>query len=225
MLGDYEREPTRCRHFGTQSAKGRKALRTEQKGISQWSVCCIARAVGGDRVLLTQLFDELIPVIRFAARAQLRRFGVPMGDVRLEEGDVVTEVTTRLLEHNARELRRWDPQRGKSLKGFIRMLTTRHISSLVYRANRKCSPLLAYDDTSGSASQTSHSRSEASQLLRQVSEHIALCVSARDCKMFSLWSEGWKAHEIGRELGMKENSVTRQLGRIRKRVQQWSHAA
>ncbi len=200
-------------------------LHTSQQLYPRWTVERIERAVTGDRELLTRLFDDIVPVIVGTARVALRRFGVPYsGDFRVEEGDVVTEVATRLLAHGGRELRRWDPERGKTLFGFVRLVTSRYVATLMGRVNRKCSVLTGFDDAYVAAQPGSNSRIEVVQLLRQVDERLAVCASPRDQQMFRLWSQGWKACEIGTLLGMKENSVARQLGRLRQRLQRWSHA-
>jgi len=152
-----------------------------------------------------------------------------MGDTRIEEGDVITEVAAKLLDHDARELRRWDPARGKTLKGFIRMVTQRHVTTLIYQANRRAYPVSEFTDFDeklvvSTVDSEQLQNPEKVQFLREVGAHLVASASPRDRQMFRLWLEGWRSKEIGNLLEMKENSVTRQLGRLRDRLRQWSVA-
>ncbi|MGB1277068.1 MAG: sigma-70 family RNA polymerase sigma factor, partial [Nannocystaceae bacterium] len=207
----------------------RRVFRTEHFP-TYWTYERVQRAANGDRRLRKYLFRQLVPIIRDAASWQLGRLRIPkIGDTRIEQDDVITEVAAKLLEHDARVLRRWDPARGKTLKGFIRMVTQRHVLTLIYRANRRAFPVSEFTDIDEKlAARPSEPDQlqdpEKVQLLREVGDHLLASVSPRDRQMFELWLEGWRSKEIGRLLDLKENTVTRQLGRLRDRLRQWSVA-
>ncbi len=70
------------------------------------------------RELVLVLQQELAHVLANRARGTGR-------DPRQELKDLVQEVLITLFEHDLRELRRWDPERGRNLQGFVRLVARR----------------------------------------------------------------------------------------------------
>ncbi|MCX4244790.1 sigma-70 family RNA polymerase sigma factor [Paraliomyxa miuraensis] len=98
----------------------------------------ITRACEGDEELLEGLVGELLPVIRLEVTYGLQRRAASHGrDARQDVDDFVQDVLVSLLAGGGRRLRAWDPDRGRSLRSFVRLLTRRRISRILegYRGN------------------------------------------------------------------------------------------
>lgn len=81
--------------------------------------------------LLTVIQRELAALLRRSAASQAR-------DPRQELRDLVQEVLVSLFEHDGRELRRWDPERGRSLDSFVRLVARRKAARIL--GQRKGNP-------------------------------------------------------------------------------------
>lgn len=89
----------------------------------------IRRACHGDRRALTRLVDALLPVIKVEVVVALHRRANAVGrDARQDVDDFVQDVLVYLLAQQGRVLRRWDPQRGRSLVSFVRLVTRHRVA-------------------------------------------------------------------------------------------------
>lgn len=89
----------------------------------------IRRACKGERRALATLVDTLLPVIKVEVAIALRRkASVQDRDARQEVDDFVQDVMVYLLVDEGRVLRRWDPERGRSLTSFIRLVTRHRVA-------------------------------------------------------------------------------------------------
>lgn len=94
------------------------------------------RALAGDEAALLQLSLLLTPPIQArVARALCRRSGAP--DVRRDLEDLTQEVFVRLFAQEARVLRAWDPERGLSLVGFVRLVADREVANVFASGRRQ----------------------------------------------------------------------------------------
>lgn len=82
-----------------------------------------------------KLIAELLPTIHFCVGQILRRFGWRRRTREYVE-DLTQEVLLSLFANDARALRAWDPARGSSFLGFVRMLT-KHKVYAVLRSSRR----------------------------------------------------------------------------------------
>ncbi len=97
----------------------------------------VARALGGDRQALQALVERLVPVVQAevghtlvrAARADSR-------DPRQDIADFVQEVFVVLLGDGGKTLRAWDPERGRSLDSFVRLVARRHVATILRSGRR-----------------------------------------------------------------------------------------
>ncbi len=106
----------------------------------------VTRALAGDRAAMKALVDRLQPLIHAevgAALAQVarRRAMDPRQDIR----DFVQDILLHLLAHDARTLRRWAPERGRSLDSFVRLVARRQIISMLRSPRRNPSAELPTD--------------------------------------------------------------------------------
>jgi RNA polymerase sigma-70 factor (ECF subfamily) len=97
----------------------------------------IARALDGDAETMRRLVERLRPVIHAEVGQVLFRLGAPNGwDPRQECRDLVQEVFVELLAKRGKVLRAWDPHRGSSFEGFVRLVARRHVIG-VLRTKRR----------------------------------------------------------------------------------------
>ncbi len=91
----------------------------------------IDKASRGDRAAVRVLVERLFPVVRARVRVmQARR-----SDLRgLDSKDLVQQVFVCLLEHDARQLTLWSPDRGATLEGYVGMVTEREVGNAGQRA-------------------------------------------------------------------------------------------
>lgn len=83
----------------------------------------LVRAFGGDRAAQATLNRRLLPVIYSRVQRVLRRRRV--SDAKLGVDDVAQQVWVTLLKDDGRQLLNYDPERGKSLEGWIGMVSER----------------------------------------------------------------------------------------------------
>lgn len=89
----------------------------------------IDRACRGERRALAELVDELIPVIKVEVAVALRRRASAVGrDARQDIEDFVQDVLVHLLADQGRVLRRWNPERGRSLASFVRLVARHRVA-------------------------------------------------------------------------------------------------
>lgn len=89
----------------------------------------IHHACQGDRRALARLVDELLPVVKVEVVVALhRRAGAAGRDAKQDVDDFVQDVLVYLLAQDGRVLRRWDPQRGRSLASFVRLVTRHRVA-------------------------------------------------------------------------------------------------
>jgi len=87
----------------------------------------VRACAGGERRAQRVLMKRLIPVIRMQISLLLRHM-TPGRDIRQELCDLQQDVLVELLRARAQELRRWDPDVGLSLEGFVRLVTRRYVA-------------------------------------------------------------------------------------------------
>ncbi|MCP4660279.1 MAG: sigma-70 family RNA polymerase sigma factor [bacterium] len=98
----------------------------------------VSRALAGEEPVLTELVDQLTPVIQARiARGLLRREAAAGGrSIRQEVEDLTQEVFLELFADDGRVLRDWQPERGLSLRNFVGLVAERRTASLLRSARR-----------------------------------------------------------------------------------------
>ena len=86
----------------------------------------------GDQPRLANLMDELRPSVQREVASSLRLHAQQAGrDAHQEVADFVQEVFIGLLADDARVLRTWDPDRGRTLPSFVRLVARRHVARVM----------------------------------------------------------------------------------------------
>jgi RNA polymerase sigma factor (sigma-70 family) len=93
----------------------------------------VQAALSGDHAAMRLLVAELEPVIRVrVARALYRYRGKAQRRNLLQEADDLTqEVFLTLFRNEGGALRAWDPERGLSLIGFVRLVADRTVGAIL----------------------------------------------------------------------------------------------
>ncbi|KIG15292.1 hypothetical protein DB30_05719 [Enhygromyxa salina] len=97
----------------------------------------VARALDGDRPAMQTLVERLLPIVQAEVGYALARGArAESRDARQEIADFVQEVFVGLLERDGKVLRTWDPQRGRSLDSFVRLVARRHVAAILRSGRR-----------------------------------------------------------------------------------------
>jgi RNA polymerase sigma factor (sigma-70 family) len=97
----------------------------------------VAHALDGDRQSMQVLVERLLPVVQAeVGYALLRGSRSESRDARQEVRDFVQEVFVSLLAGRGKVLRSWDPERGRSLDSFVRLVARRHVAAILRSGRR-----------------------------------------------------------------------------------------
>lgn len=110
----------------------RKSASVPPPVVAPEDAALLKRALAGDREARRALADRLIEPIQREVAIALTRAAVGTGqDARQEVRDLVQDVLLTLFEQDARELRRWDPARGRNLDSFVRLIARRRVARVL----------------------------------------------------------------------------------------------
>lgn len=182
----------------------------------------VKRALGGDRAAQRTLADRLIePVQREVAIALARAAAGTGHDARQEVRDLVQDVLLLLFEQDARELRRWDPSRGRALDSFVRLIARRRIARVL--SQRRGNPwalVLVDNELEGSSDDGDAAlvaKLENRDELGVVLEALFSRMDDRDHELFELlFVEERDPGEIASLFGLTRGAVNAWGYRIRK---------
>ena len=97
----------------------------------------VARALDGDHRAMQALVRRLMPVVQMAVGyALLRDARIESRDHQQEVRDFVQEVFIALLDDSGKVLRSWDPERGRSIDSFVRLVARRHVAATLRSGRR-----------------------------------------------------------------------------------------
>ena len=172
----------------------------------------VQEALGGDRVALTELVRELLAAIEVEVAVSLsRRAQSQRRDPRQDVHDFSHEILLALLEDHGRLLRMWDPARGYSLFGFVRMIARQRVSRVLqgHRGNPwgddptepdAIEPLVEPD----ASARALESREELRALLERLRAHL----TARGLQLFHrIYVDQRPIAEVAAEFGMTRQAV------------------
>lgn len=184
----------------------------------------IRHALSGDRTAMRALVVYLRPAIHGEVAAALdRRRGLGRGrDVRQEVLDLVQEVFVALLADDGRILRRWNPEAGRGLRGFARMVTRHQVASILRSGKR--SPwsddptedaALERQAPAGEPTARIESRAQLDALLARLRAEL----DTRGWLLFErLYLDGAPADAVAEELGMTRDAVYAWRARFKRRL-------
>jgi DNA-directed RNA polymerase specialized sigma24 family protein len=151
----------------------------------------VSAAVSGDRAAVRVLLLELTPVVRVRVGRALYRYrgSARRREVRQEADDLVQDVLVELFRQDGRVLRSWDPARGLSLLGFVRLVTDRTASAILSGARSpwRDDPMDPQDFSGYSAEEsTVETRVMSAQLAGRVYEALLVELTPLAFRVFEL---------------------------------------
>ncbi len=180
----------------------------------------VARALTGERTARRALADRLVECIqREVAISLARGAGATGRDPRQELHDQMHDVLVGLFEHDGRELRRWDPARGRSLDSFVRLVARRRVARALGQRRGNpwaMSPVDPHDleqDDDTALVRRLEEREQLDALL--VALHARM--NERDHELFELlFVQQLDPEEVAQELEMTRGAVNAWCYRTRK---------
>lgn len=181
----------------------------------------LVRALAGDHAARRAVADRLIePIQREVAIALVRAAAGSGHDARQEVRDLVQDVLLLLFEHDARELRRWDPTRGRSLESFARLIARRRVARVL--GQRRGNPwALLLVDTEAEGDQEGDAQLVSRLEQRNQLDAVLLALQARmddrDHELFELlFVDERDPAEVATLVGISRGAVNAWCYRMRK---------
>ncbi|KIG18419.1 hypothetical protein DB30_00704 [Enhygromyxa salina] len=184
----------------------------------------VQAALAGNAVARRELAGRLLDTIQREVSFVLRRLApAQQRDPRQEVRDLVQDVLISLFERDGHELRRWDPQRGRSLDSFVRLVARRKVARIL--GQRKGNPwadepidphtIEGDTDTEGDAELVLLLEQRAE--LGAVLDRLYANMNTRDHELFDqLFVQERDPAEVAQSLGMTRGAVNAWCYRTRK---------
>lgn len=142
--------------------------------------------------------------------------GHPAG--RQDAQDLIQDVLVELLRNEARELRRWSPERGLSLEGFARLVARRYAMRRLFRGRRELTEATEPERIEAhraSADDRVEHRDELGAVLDVLEEHMG----PRDRELFTrLFLEEERSADVAEDLGMTMAALKKWRSRLYQRA-------
>lgn len=163
-----------------------------------------------------QLAHRLVTAIHRQAAVCVLRWtsqrGVP---ARQSVNDLTQDVLVGLFEHDARVLRRWDPELGSSLDTFVCLVARRRVARVLGREH--ANPAAGPEQVEAIDEQSLTSRLEGRAVLNDVLRELQAQMNERDLELFDLlFVQGFDPEEVSARLEMTRGAVNAWTYRTRK---------
>lgn len=180
----------------------------------------VAAALEGRRPAQRELADRLLDSIKREVAIVLTRLAASRGrDPAQEVRDMVQEVLVSLFERDGQELKRWDPERGRSLDSFVRLVARRRVARILAQrrgnpwADNPVDPVDIGGDDDAEAARRLETRDELSRVLVALYANL----SERDHELFELlFVQQLDPDEVAKALGISRGAVNASSYRMRK---------
>lgn len=137
--------------------------------------------------------------------------------------DLTQDVLVTLFENDARELRRWDPGRGRTLDSFVRLVARRRCARILDRDLRRHGEATSEQVVLGDDSLVERLRHR--DTLRDVLRGLYAQMNARDMELFEcLYVRELDPDEVAQQLKMSRGAVNAWAYRMRKQARKLASA-
>ena len=187
---------------------------------SDLDAALVKRALAGDDTARRSLSRRLLGAIQREVSFCLVRFAaVDRRDPRQDVLDLVQDVLVSLFERDAKELRRWDPERGRSLESFVRLVARRRVARTL--SQRQGNPWADAPtdpaDLDEADTRALTKRLETRQHLDQLLGALHARMNARDHELFDLlFVQGLEPDDVATKMDMSRGAVNAWSYRTRK---------
>ena len=184
----------------------------------------IDSALSGDRAGMQQLVKRLLPVVQAEVGfALMRGAAIESRDARQEVRDFVQEVFVQLLAKEGKVLRSWDPQRGRSLESFVRLVARRQVAAILRSGRRNPwadKPVAGDELDQGTPGDSGARRQlESADRLRLLMRQLGERLDERGMLLFRmLYVEERSVEEAMAQTGMTRDAVYAWRSRFRKLI-------
>jgi len=180
----------------------------------------LLRALSGDLRELRSLVETMVPVVRARVVRSLSRYPHAYGSAEVE--DLTQEVFATLFAADAKLLRKWEPERGLSLRNFVGLLTQHRVAELL---RGKLLPMRS--ETSLDESQLRVAQPDPAQdgeglftsqdVLKRLLTHLEATLSVRGLELFErLYVKNETVAQICEDTGMSAEAVYKWRSRLAK---------
>lgn len=180
----------------------------------------VGRALAGDDAARRSLAERLLDSVQREVSFCLVRASAPLGrDPRQDLRDLVQDVLIAVFEADGRELRRWDPRRGRNLDSFIRLVARRRVARILTqrRGRSRVDVPTAPEDIDATDDLRLVRHLEGSQQLDRLLVLLDANMSARDHELFDLlFVQELEPEEVAGRLDMTRGAVNAWSYRLRK---------
>jgi len=186
-------------------------------------------ALGGEQAARRELARRLMhAVAREVAFAVSRLARSQHRDPKQEVRDLVHEILLGLFEHDGKALRRWDPQRGRSLESFVQLIARRRVPRMLSggRGNPWADAPIDPSDVESVDEEDLALRLEQRDQLDQVLTAMHENMNERDHELFDLVFVRDLAPElVAQRMEMSRGAVNAWAYRMRKLARAFALAA
>ncbi len=180
-------------------------------------------ALGGEPGARRRLASRLLASIHKEVSVTLARWSRTREVPQERARDLTQDVLVTLFENDSRELRRWDPQRGRTLDSFVRLVARRRCARVLDREMRRHGETTAEHVILGDDSVVERLRHR--DALRDVLRVLYAQMNARDMELFELlYVEEFAPDEVARQLNMTRGAVNAWAYRLRKQARKLAAA-
>lgn len=164
----------------------------------------------------------VLPVVKVEVAVALRRRASASGrDARQDVDDFVQDVLVHLMADEGRVLRRWDPQRGRSLGSFVRLVTRHRVARILegFRGNPWSGEPTESAQLEGMRADRSGTfrRLESRDQLERLLERLRARLDERGLRLFrKIFVEQRPIAEVGEEEGMSRAAIDQWSSRLRR---------
>lgn len=179
----------------------------------------VTQALDGQSSARRELADRLLDSIHREVAICLLRWGIPRDQLDDRLRDLVQDVLVMLFENDGRELRRWDPERGRSLDSFVRLVARRWVARKLGRKKINLDTAGLDEGTVGLSLPASGAESRTE--LQWILQRLYAEMTARDVELFELlFVEEVEPGEVAERLDMTRGAVNAWSYRMRKQARE-----
>ncbi len=187
----------------------------------------VEKALTGNTEAVQALVHRLRPAVQAEVGWSLVNNGRRRGarDPQQEVADLVQEVFVSLWENEGKILRAWNPEKGRSLVSFVRLVARHQVISIL--RSKKRSPWTEEpteaDDLELSTTSGQEEALDQSQAVKLILQHVHQGQSTRGRLLFEgLYIEGKEVDDICDEFGMTRNAVYAWKTRLRRDLRKFA---